>query len=40
MISRKFVKSKVRSYDLGIVDGLPGLMGAFSNPTPVGEYSY
>lgn len=34
------LKSDVRSRDLGMVNGLPGSLGALSNLTPDGEHDY
>ena len=34
------LKSDVRSRDLGMVNGLPGSLGALSNLTPDGEYNF
>ena len=40
MTSRWTLKSDVRSRDLGIVNGLPRLLGAFSISMPDGEHNY
>ncbi len=40
MTSRETLKSNVCSYDLGIVNGLPGSLGASSTFTPDGEHNY